>query len=230
MDGRLLRHEALLKERVYQIGTKWPHYRLLLNDVVELAQEVPTDATVVALERGLLYGGYSLLGPYFHRQNFLSIDCSPHSADERGSFNKHMIDDDRFIAVPVHHRASIDNTGIDSGSADLVFVPNLVHHVADQDTLFRELSRIVKPGGLVYIFEPLVRELHQEPDDFLRYTPYGMRRTLESKGFEVARTRQEGNAFSAVAYCWTQALEYFPEGEREKMSQWFYQEHFPQLM
>ena len=218
VEARLKKHEELLKERVYQTGTKWPHYRLLLRDVGELAQELSTNATVVALERGLLYGGYSLLGPYFHRQNFLSIDCSPSSADDRGSFNKYMVDDDRFVAVPVHHRAKVEDTGLDPGVADLAFVPNLVHHVANQDAFFSELWRLVKPGGHAYIFEPLVRELHQEPDDFLRYTPYGMRRTLESKGFEVTRIRHEGSAFSAVAYCWTQALEYFPEGEREKLS------------
>jgi hypothetical protein len=40
----------------------------------------------------------------------------------------------------------------------------------------------------------------------------------------------EGGPFSAVAYCWTQALQYFPEGERQRMESWFYGEHFPKLM
>lgn len=230
MNKSLEAHEALLRERVFQTETKWPHFRLLLGDLAQLAQEMPPGATVVSLERGLLYGGFSLIGPYFHRQDLVSVDCSPTSADQRGSYNRHMVDDERFIEVPIDRRASAEDTGLESGIADLVLVPNLVHHVADQDALFSEISRLVKPGGQAYVFEPLVRELHQEPDDYLRYTPYGMKLILESKGLDVVRTKQEGGAFSAVAYCWTQALEFFPEEKRQEMSRWFYQEHFPQLM
>jgi SAM-dependent methyltransferase len=178
----------------------------------------------------LLYGGYSLLGPYFYRQDLVSIDCSPPSADKRGSYNSYMVDDERFISMPISRRASVQNTGLESGIADLVVVPNLVHHIADQEALFDETARVVKPGGAAYVFEPLVRELHQEPDDYLRYTPYGIKRVLEGRGFEIKQMRQQGGAFSAVAYCWTQALECLPESKREEMSRWFYQEHFPQLM
>jgi len=226
----LAKHAELLRERVFQIETKWPHFRLLLNDIAELAAETPPEATVVVMERGLLYGGYSLIGPFFDRQKLISVDCSPTTADARGGYNKHMVDDDRFIAIPISRRASVEDTGLDSGIADLVLVPNLVHHVADQDALFREVRRLLKPGGRAYVFEPLVRELHQEPDDYLRYTPYGMKRILEAMGFVVDDVRKEGSAFSAIAYCWTQALEYMPEEERAKMSKWFYKEHFPQLM
>lgn len=230
MDELLKGHDDLLREKVFQTETKWPHFRLLLDDVRQLAQEMPANASVVTLERGLLYGGYSLLAPYFHRQRLLSIDCSPSSADERGSYNKRMVDDARFVEVPIYRRASEENTGLEPEIADLVIVPNLVHHVADQNAMFDELARLVKPGGTAYVFEPLVRELHQEPDDFLRYTPYGMKRMLESRGFEVGRVRHEGGAFSAIAYCWTQALEYVPTDKREDMSRWFYKDHFPQLM
>jgi SAM-dependent methyltransferase len=226
----LRKHDELLRERVFQVKTKWPHFELLLKDIAELAETTPSGATVVVLERGLLYGGYSLLGPFFSRQNLISVDCSPATADGRGGYNSHMIDDDRFIAVPISRRASALQTGLESESADLVMVPNLVHHVADQDALFGEVVRLLRPGGSVYVFEPLVRELHQEPDDYLRYTPYGMKRVLEGLGCEVSEMKKEGSAFSAVAYCWTQALEYIPEAERGKMSKWFYEEHFPQLM
>jgi len=226
LDG----HFAVLSERVFQIETKWPHFRLLLRDVRRLASEAAPQNTAVSLERGLLYGGCSLIAPFFQHCRFLSVDCSPASADRRGAYNKAVADDPRFLSVPTTHRASIEATGLPDGGADLVLVPNLVHHIADQAVLFAEMARIVRPGGQVYVFEPTLRELHQIPDDYLRYTPFGMQRALREAGLRPGDFELEGGPFSAVAYCWSQALEYMPADERETMSKWFYENHFAQLM
>lgn len=226
LDG----HFAVLAERVFQVETKWPHFAQLLRDVRRLADRATPQMTVVSLERGLLYGGCSLIAPFFHHCDFLSVDCSPDSAEARGAYNQAMIDDPRFLFVPGTHRAPIEATGLGDAMADLVLVPNLVHHVADQQALFAELARITRPGGQVYVFEPTLRELHQMPDDYLRYTPFGMQRIMREAGLEPGDFELEGGPFSAVAYCWAQALEYLPAGEREPVARWFFEEQFPQLM
>ena len=92
------------------------------------------------------------------------------------------------------------------------------------------MARITRPGGSVYVFEPLLRELHQIPDDYLRYTPFGLMHILEEVGLECGGFELEGGPFSAIAYCWDQALQYFPADKREEMQRWFDSEHFPQLM
>lgn len=223
-------HLAVLAERVFQVETKWPHFRQLLRDLCRLADETTPEMTVVSLERGLLYGGCSLIAPLFQHAIFVSVDCSPASADDRGAYNGGMVDDPRFLFVPSSRRGAVEATGLDDGQADLVVVPNLVHHVADQRALFAEMARITRPGGRVYVFEPLLRELHQMPDDYLRYTPFGLQRGLREAGLAPGGFETEGGPFSAVAYCWAQALEYFPPAKREAMARWFYQEQFPQLM
>lgn len=223
-------HQAMLAERVFQVESRWPHFRLLLRNVREWGQRLEPGAVVVSLERTLLYGGFSLIAPFFPRQRFISVDSSPPSADERGAYNAEMVDDRRFIKIPLTRRAPIEDTGLEGGLADLVLVPNLVHHVQDQVRLFREMARVLKPGGTVYVFEPLLRELHQVPDDYLRYTPYGMQAVLRDSGLEPLDVELEGGPFSAVAYCWTQALQYFPPEKRGEMEQWFYSKHFPELM
>ena len=229
-DSQLEAHADLLAEKVFQTETRWPHFRLLLRNVRDWAKRLPAGAVVISLERTLLYGGISLIAPFFFRQKFISVDSSPASADARGAYNAGMLDDPRCIRIPVTHRAPIERTGLENGSGDLVLVPNLVHHVADQEALFAEMARITRPGGTVYVFEPTLRELHQAPDDYLRYTPFGMRNALARAGLEPGDFELEGGPFSAVAYCWTQALQYFPEGERQRMESWFYGEHFPKLM
>lgn len=229
-EKQLDAHQAMLEERVFQVHTRWPHFAQLLRDVRRLARELPEGATVVSLERGRLYGDLSLLAPFFQRQRFVSVDSSPPSADERGAYNADMVDDPRTLRVPTSRRAPIEATGLDAAMADLVLVPNLVHHVADQQALFREMARVARPGGRVYVFEPLVRELHQIPDDYVRYTPFGMQQVMRACGLEPESYETEGGPFSVIAYCWIQALQYMPEDRRADAEQWFREEHFPQLM
>lgn len=229
-EAELAAHQRMLEEKVFQTETKWPHFRRLIADVRELARAFPDGARVVCMERSLLYGGISLFAPFFHRQDFVSLDCSPGTAEKRGAYNKGMVDDDRCLVVPTTMRAKPEATGLPAASIDLVMVPNLVHHVPDQRGLFAELARLLKPGARGYIFEPLVRELHQAPDDFLRYTPWGFERQIAEAGMVYERFEPEGGPFQAIGYCWTQALEYFPPDKREEMQRWFYGQHMPELM
>lgn len=228
--GMLDDHAAVLAERVFQVETKWPHFARLLADIRALAGEMPAGSAVASLERGLLYGGCSLIAPFFQDQAFHALDCSPQSAEDRGAYNAAMEDDPRFLFVPGARRVDVSDTGLDEGSMDLVLVPNLVHHVADQDALFAELARVTRPGGRVYIFEPLLRELHQAPDDYLRWTPFGMARAMRAAGLEPGEPMTAGGPFEAIAYCWVQALEYFPDDKRDEMAAWFYEKHMPELM
>lgn len=226
----IVKHLEVLEEKVFQTKTKWPHFSLLIDDLREFAEMLPANATVVSLERTLLYGGYSLIAPLFHSQNFISLDCSPPSAEERGAYNRDMVEDPRFIKVKTTKRVLIEDIDMESGIADLVLIPNLVHHIADQDTMFSELNRLVRPGGQVYIFEPLVRELHQIPDDYLRYTPDGLAKEMLKLGLQPNPPKMQGGPFSAIAYCWTQALQYFPPEVRKEKEAWFYNEHYKELM
>ena len=72
-EEQLSTHQRLLEQEVFQVETKWPHFRQLLREIRKLASDFPPSATVVSLERGLLYGGISLLGPFFHRHEFVSV-------------------------------------------------------------------------------------------------------------------------------------------------------------
>ena len=228
-EADVARHIEMLEQKVFQVETKWPQFRRLLDDCKDFARLMPESSTIVALERTLLYGGISLFAPIFQRQNFISVDCSPVSADARGGYNSNLVDDGRCILISNSLRGSPERTGLDSGAADLVMVPNLVHHIADQRGFFSEIYRLLKPGGKGYIFEPLVRELHQYPDDYLRYTPAGFERMIAEAGMIYDNAVLEGGPFTAIAYCWSQALEYIPEPERQEMEDWFYKDHFLKL-
>jgi SAM-dependent methyltransferase len=62
-----------------------------------------------------------------------------------------------------------------------------------------ELFRVLRPGGRLYLTVPLVGELHEEPYDFYRYTPYGLRHLLGKAGFAVDTVEPRNGYFTTMA-------------------------------
>jgi SAM-dependent methyltransferase len=93
----------------------------------------------------------------------------------------------------------------------LILIHNLIHHTRDVDGLMADVARILKPEGRLYVFEPTFRELHQEPNHWQHFTPYGMEDLLHRHGLIIEETRRTGDAFEAALYCLDQALEYIPD-------------------
>lgn len=228
MNNSLQNHLALLREKVFNSDHYLPQFNLLLDEIAKFSEMLQNGESVVSLERTLLYGK-NIFAPFFQKANFTSLDCSPKNAEERGSYNRSLLNDERFIDIECKSiRCSPESLQVQSNTADLLMIPNLVHHVANQSELFTEAFRVTKPGGRLFVFEPILRELHQEPDDFLRYTPYGMIQSLETVGFKFLEKKTTGGPFTAIAYCWNQALQYLPDEERVGWSDWFKQ-HFEDL-
>ena len=228
--ARIAAHLAFLRQGIFKVDSRWPHYSLLLDEVAELAAELSDDSRVVILERAYVYGGDSLFAPLFAGHDVCAIDCQIPTAAERAGFQRAWTDDPRCIHRPADDRRSITATGLPAAAADLVLVPNVVHHEPDQRGLFAELARLLRPGGRGYIFEALLRELHQVPDDYLRYTPFGLGRMLADAGLEMTSWKGAGGPFEAISYCWIQALQYLPEAERAEREAWFFDRHLPELL
>ena len=66
------------------------------------------------------------------------------------------------------------------------------------------------------MFEPLLREIHQKPDDYYRFTPYALEQVYKKIGFKNIKYEYSGGPFSATYYCWDQALQYLPVALRKK--------------
>ena len=229
MSTEVDQHLAFLKEQIFFTGTKWPQFERMLSDIVQLEAELDSGSDVVILERAYIYGGDSLFAPLFQRHNVIAIDCEIPSTAERRGFQASWMNDPRCIHIQADKRAPISDTGLPSGCADIVLVPNVVHHEPQQAAMFAEIARLLRPGGKGYIFEALLRELHQIPDDFVRYTPFGFERMFADAGLKMTEWRPTGGPFEAIAYCWIQALQYFPESERPAREKWFFEEHLPEL-
>lgn len=62
----------------------------------------------------------------------------------------------RFHKVEIEGAVSEgENLKADTGVYDFVYVANTIHHVASKEHLYREISRVLKPGGRFFSWDPL---------------------------------------------------------------------------
>ncbi len=73
-----------------------------------------------------------------------------------------------------------------SESADMVLSNQVIEHLREPGEALREMSRILKSGGTAIVSAPHIWGIHEEPEDYFRFTPYGLRHLAEKAGFQVA--------------------------------------------
>lgn len=220
MNIKLLNHENELKKKVFFIHEKWPHFNILFEDIKSLSRKKKIKK-IISLERGNLYGKISLFSPYFENKNFISVDCSTSKIRKRGEYNKSKVESKKIIKNKISLFRNSNNLNMKSSSADLIIIPNLMHHIFDHNKLLLQCKKILKKGGYLYIFEPILRELHQKPEDFFRFTPFGLEKIIKNIGFKNIKFRFSGGPFTAAYYCLDQALEYIPLNHQKKFKKDF---------
>ncbi len=218
--NKLKNHEKTLINNVFFTNSKWPHFDLLINDIKKLSKKKEFKK-ILSLERGNLYGSISLFAPYFSKKKFISIDCSTKKILKRGSYNKKFVQNNQLIKIPITKYNSHEKIEIPKKSIDLIIIPNLLHHIYDYEKLFKQCKSFLKKNGSLYIFEPLIRELHQKPDDYFRFTPFGIKKLLHNLGFKKIAINYNGGPFTAAAYCLDQALQYIPKNKKKKYKKIF---------
>lgn len=224
------KHRAFLENHIYHIHGKWPQFKIMFKAMDELLSAAHPSQKILLQERAYFFGGQSIFAPLLSHLNCTVIDSVNPSLAQRHGAQSSWVEHPDFIKNGPHLMADPAQLDmIPSGSQDWVFVPNIVHHIKNQQGMFDEWWRVLKPGGRLLVFEGLVRELHHVPDDYLRYTPYGFQAELEARGFRYDKHELGSGVFDVIAYSWQMALEYLPEEERLEKSRWLFEEHLPYL-
>jgi SAM-dependent methyltransferase len=83
-------------------------------------------------------------------------------------------------------------------SVDTVLATELMEHLPDPVRFLAEVDRVLRPGGTLILSVPFLEPIHEEPRDFFRFTPFGLRALLERQGFRVERLWQRGGWWSVV--------------------------------
>lgn len=105
------------------------------------------------------------------RQNSTVIDIG--SGPER--LGKEFINVDVFPFPEVDIVANATNLPFKDNSIDGAVSESLFEHVPDANLVAKEMLRVVRPGGYIYVSAPFVHPYHASPDDFNRWTISGLK-------------------------------------------------------
>lgn len=90
------------------------------------------------------------------------------------------------------------NIPFDNGSFDVILCTEVLEHAIDPEKLVSECSRVLAPGGVLYVTAPLTWNEHEAPYDFRRFTRYGLKKTLEDNGFDVESVTPTSGLFGTI--------------------------------
>jgi SAM-dependent methyltransferase len=86
------------------------------------------------------------------------------------------------------------------GTFDTVLSVQVLEHTPEPGRLVHEMARVLKPDGLLILTAPFDFRLHEQPHDYFRYTPHGLRTFCEKAGLEIFETHSLGSLWSIVAH------------------------------
>ena len=139
----------------------------------------------------------------FAHGNCIDIGCGdmPFKSIVLGKVSQYdTLDIERRIPE-VKYLGNILNMDMISDNAyDSVLCIEVLEHVRDPFLAISEVSRIVKKKGHIILSVPHLSRLHEEPNDYFRYTKHGLQYLLKNAGFRVLRIEPGGGIFSFLGH------------------------------
>jgi SAM-dependent methyltransferase len=83
-------------------------------------------------------------------------------------------------------------------SFDSILSFEVLEHVEDLDLMISEMARVLKKNGKLLITTPFIWNLHEEPYDFRRLTPYGLINIFEKNNFKIKKIEKISNDYSII--------------------------------
>jgi SAM-dependent methyltransferase len=129
---------------------------------------------------------------YFKNSQYIGIDF------ERYSKNKDFTEDKPDFYFDEKYSKDLTLPFESEGFDHTVSFQVLEHHKYPEK-MISEMARITKKGGLMLVSCPFLYGLHEEPNDFQRYTKYKLKELLEKNNCEIIGRKEEGSLSSVIS-------------------------------
>ena len=85
-------------------------------------------------------------------------------------------------------------------SFDTVLNVQVLEHTPHPSSLVAEMSRVLRDDGILILSAPFQFRLHEQPHDYFRYSPHGLRALCRDVGLEVVEVHNQGSLWSVIAH------------------------------
>lgn len=113
-------------------------------------------------------------------------------------FGKKTLNLDLLAGEEVDVQGNLLHLPVKDLSVDTVVCTGVLEHVSDPYLAVREIYRILKFGGRVFLETPFMQTFHASPKDFYRWTPDGLRQLMGS--FDILELHVVAGPASALAW------------------------------
>lgn len=119
-------------------------------------------------------------------KDFVVLDAGAGSMPYAPLFDHVTYESADLDAKPgITYVCDVDSIPVEDGRFDLVLASQLLEHVKEPQVTMRELYRVLKPGGTLWITAPLFYAEHLLPHDYFRYTRPAWRMMARRAGFRI---------------------------------------------
>ena len=116
-------------------------------------------------------------------------------------------------AETLHGLASVDvvcdayHVPFEDATVDTILLTEVLEHLERPGQALVECARLLRPGGHLIVTTPFSWPLHEEPRDFFRYSPHGLRHLSEAAGLEVVELHPLSGSWTTIALHFSYALQ-----------------------
>jgi SAM-dependent methyltransferase len=96
---------------------------------------------------------------------------------------------------------------LEDGSADTILLTEVLEHLEWPVRGLAETRRLLAPDGHLIATTPFSWPLHEEPRDFFRYSPYGLRHLCHEAALEVVELQPLSGSWTTIALHLSSALQ-----------------------
>jgi 2-polyprenyl-3-methyl-5-hydroxy-6-metoxy-1,4-benzoquinol methylase len=93
-----------------------------------------------------------------------------------------------------------DMRDVKARSFDTVVCSQVLEHLPDPCAALKEMARVLSDGGFLILSVPHLSALHEVPDDYWRFTRFGLDRQLRQSGLEVISIEPTGGLFCFLGH------------------------------
>jgi len=108
----------------------------------------------------------------------------------------------------VHFVSPLNKIPVEDGFFDAIICNAVLEHVENPVEIIRELSRVLKSGGYLYLCIPFMQPEHKAPADYQRYTIDGIQKLVTDQSFEVVTAEGVHTVYHTLGWIvqeWLQA-------------------------